>query len=194
MLPDASCDTPPEPDSCTALFDMGDAILEVVLAALEPFNDPAVCGDSELRGYVGLADPTIPFEDYFGGLVVVYLRQFGPTSKSQSDAARAANPQMVPLVMEASWQVEIREGPYPGLTNNGDEPVFPRIVEYHEANRHLHAHGYAAYRGLIGAYRAGTLFDDVTQCPVLRFGTLLPIAPQAYMAGWTWDVTGEVPQ
>jgi len=173
---------------------MGEAILGVVMDSLAPFDDPDICGAcAGLDGFVAHADPTLPFNMVTGAFVTVHLRQFGPTSTSQSGSARNAIPGAYPLDMEASWSIELREACYPGVEEVADQPVFPTAERLHEVNRHLTAHGYTAYTALYAAWRAGTLFPAATQCPNLRFGALTPIPPQAYMAGWTFDVTGEVP-
>lgn len=174
---------------------MGDAILNAVLAALDPYDDPAICGEcAGIDGFVAHGDPQLDFTTVKGAFVVVYLQQFGPTSGSSGVAARAANPTAFPLHFEASWRVEIREACYPGVQgDSSDNLSFPTAEQYHEVNRHVYAHGYAAYMAVNRAYRDGSLFPSARQCPTLRMGALLPIPPQAYIVGWSWDVTGEVP-
>lgn len=195
MLPTDPCDVPTEPTDCTGLFSMGEAILETVLGALDPYDDPDICGAcAGIDGFVAHGEPQLDFEAVNGAHVTVYLQQFGPTSTSAGVAARAANPAMVPLTMEASWRIEMREACYPGVQGEtADDLTFPTAEQYHEVNRHLYAHGYSAYTAVLAAYRNGTLFPDAYQCPTLRFGMLLPIPPQAYIAGWSWDISGEVP-
>lgn len=194
MLPTDPCALPDEPESCGALFDMGEAILDVLTAALEPFDDPAICGDcTGITGYVAHGDPTIPFSDVRGALLTVHLQQYAATSTSMGRFNNAAMPGAALLTFEASWRIELRESCYPGPEVVADQPTFPSTELLHEVNRHLYAHGFTAYKALYAAWANKTLFPDATQCPDLRFGALLPISPQAYMAGWSWDVTGPVP-
>lgn len=173
---------------------MGEAILDVIVAALGPFDDPAICGNcTGINGYVAHGDPTIPFSDVQGALATVHLQQFGATSTSQGVSNRSAIPGAAQLTFEASWRIEIREACYPGPEEEGDQPVFPTTTLLHEVNRHLYAHGYTAYKALFRAWKNGSLFPEARVCPELRFGALLPISPQAYMAGFSWDVSGPVP-
>lgn len=172
---------------------MGDAILSTILESLVPFDDETTCGPcAGLDGFVAHGDPALPFQMTQGAFVAVYLQQFGPTSTSAGGAARNATPGSYPITLEASWRIELREMCYPGPEGE-QQPIFPSAERLHETNRHLYAHGYTAYTSLVTAWRNGTLFPHAVQCPVLRFGSMLPIAPQAYSAGWTWDVSGEVP-
>ncbi len=193
MIPQVQCDVPDQLGGC--LFPMGQAILDAVVAAIEPYDDPDTCGDcTGIEGLVSLGEPNIPIEQVRGAHVAVWLVGYQPTSTSQGGFDRATIPGAYPLTWQASWRIELREGCYPMPV--GEEQIqFPSPELLHAVNSHVYAHGEAAYKALFSDWYAGTLFDYAVDCrPELRFGSLTPLAPQVWIGGWTWDVTGEPPR
>lgn len=175
LIPPADCGVLAPPDTCTTLFDVGEAILASALIGLEQFIDPS-CGE-EFHSFVSMGKPAVlPDQDF----LAVWLQSFGPQGGPHlNDCASGIWPQFA-----AQWQVELWEHCYPSVNDVGQ---LPQPDELHAINAHVYAHGLATYNAAAAAwYNKQGVYPPIGG---LSFGPMLPIQPTSKATGWTFSVT-----
>ena len=175
LIPFDDCSGDAEPEDCTALADIGEAIVALGLTGLEPFLPTGECGH-DFHTYLSMNKPVAEFYDALS----VHLVEFGPDPREvYNDCASGLWPTLV-----AQWRVELWENCYPVVDDNGK---IPTADELNRVNRYVYAHGLAAYNAVLDGWfnKTGIFPPRVTG---VSFGKLTPLGPQGGAVGWAFTV------
>lgn len=155
-----------------ALANLVDQLLAAAVAALEPPNTEAGPPTRQFTSH------TEPAEDC--SQIAAYWKPL------------TALPQGVPCVYVpiAPLVVELHRCVTP-FTDRSGNPKVPAPAVLSAEARSLAVDGWALYKGILAACRAGTLFEGVN-CRNVTVGALEPIAPTGGMAGVRLTVTVQV--
>lgn len=175
LIPFDNCSNGDGPDDCSTLADVGQALAAAALIGLEPFIPEGKCGD-DFHTYLSMGQPVAEFCD---GLAV-WLVSFGPKSQPRvSDCAVGVWP-----VLRANWRIELWENCYPTVDGLGRIPT-PDELDY--VNRHVYAHGSAAYNAVMAGWYDKTMLLPSSVTGV-EINQLTPAGPQGGAVGWKFDV------
>lgn len=192
LLPFSRCDPVELPVGCEFLVLIGEALLTAGLVGLAPYLPPTEgpCADP-FSSYVSMGPPVAEFYDALS----VHLVSYGQTPESTGRLNRIPdNPPGVYPMNQAVWRVSLWENQYPAVQVEGDEIIyFPTPEAIHAVNRHVYAHGIAAYDATQTAIYHGGIRDDLpAKVEKVTLGTMFPLGPQGMAVGWAWDVVTEI--
>lgn len=189
LLPLGNCGTfTPPVDGCHFLFDIGEAILAAALTGLAPYlPDPTSPCAPGVQSYVSVNVPPADNCD----VLAVYMTSYGPSQAGLTREARGASCAPSWPEMEAVWQAELWEAAYPTVDEVGGSFSVPDPSVLDQLNRHVYAHGLAAYNGVMGAWYNRTL---TLPAPVDRlvFSSLVPLGPEGGCVGWRWQMRATI--
>lgn len=178
---------------CNTFFLIGQRILQVAWSGLAGCID-ADCSDREFRTFVTFGER---IQDPLGDSLIVALAN--ATSASLTTTPR--NRLFPASVTQLIWRVELRDNGFPTIERNQSGQIeVPDWRAFQHATQHTMDHGEMLWRTLVdaGAQRSnGTrMFPLPANGHVLQggvnVGSLRPIGPQAFQAGWAVDVTVDV--
>ena len=174
LIPFDPCSGDTEPDDCTVLPDIGEAILALGLVGLEPFLPVGECG-YDFHTYLSMNKPVAEFYDALS----IHLTDFGPDQRATiNDCASGLWP-----VLIATWQVELWENCYPVV----DMAALGAAIR----ERVTDAHGLAVYNAVLSGWLNKTgIFPPAVSG--IRFGPLQPLGPQGAAVGWKFTVITEL--
>lgn len=176
LLPIAPCGdvAAPDAETCSWLFDVGEALLESAMRGLAPFipapGTPCAPG---IRTYVSVDAPPV---DWRGDLLAVYLTGVGPTAQDVGREVRDAAPQMTYPELQADWAIDLWESAYPIMERAGQSIVVPDPERLHAINRWVYAHGLAIFNQ-ITVESVAKVLPFPPQVDRAIFGRLVPLAP-----------------
>lgn len=120
-----------------------------------------------------------PVHGYREGLSV-HLVNFGQVTDFQGgDCATGMFPRQ-----SATWQVQLWEGCYPTITQDG----LPDFDSLNGVNEHVYAHGIAIYEAVVSGWVNKTILLP-PQVSSMQVGRMTPLGPEGPAVGWRFDVT-----
>lgn len=187
LLPQPGCNPPSRPEGCDWLYETAVEMLHWATMGLEPFQPTPDDGCERFHSYVSMSPPAGEAMD---GLSL-HLVSFGPTSESTNQRNRVSgNPPGMPPVWEARWEFQLWESGYPQIDKSGEHWIYPDPKLLHEINRHVYAHGMAAYLKLsrgIDRIMTGQGMKLPPQVDKVLIQPLAPLGPSGGSTGWRWQ-------
>lgn len=182
MLPDVTdlgpedpLPTPPTAECCAAFFDALENLLEWLWDQIGDCvgEGEGPCG--EMRRYVSFTPPIV--QPNAPNVLAIYVPQNAIVSEDVQGFGR----------LRATATIELWEGCYPIVDAEGN---LPSALQFHEANRHLYAHGYKLYSTLAEAVRGGSIDTIMSPCSRVTLGPLQPVPNETGIAvGWRTSIT-----
>jgi len=176
MIPAAPCDNTPEP-CCVSLSDIANHLLS------ETFDALAECGVDACEGIVAYVTMGNGDDGISDALTVAFL------STTASPNTRAGQLSLY----RATFDVRLRESGWPTAVVEGKAIVLPDPAVQAAAARYMLGRGEAIHRRLAHLSTSRGLVPAGVRCSNGSVGSLSPLAPQGGVAGWTTQVTIDLP-
>lgn len=182
---DACAANVPTQVCCSSIFDVADRLRCIAFDAVSCCLDPS-CADQEFRSYVSLG-PSIP--EPLGDALVVHLLSMSPSSASRSPVGILNRVSL----QEARFEIFLTENgwPTPETDELGETVYVPDSDLINRVARHTYGHAEKMYRAVLNSAQTGEMFPLPANPHIARVdvGSLQPVQPAVYTAGWTIPVT-----
>ena len=186
MLPYGNGCTPDGEVVCSALFTVGESILDVALKGLNDYSYADACDAPMIEGIVTVGRAT----GYEPDMVIVSLSSFGPSPGSFDSRGNLPNR----AVWRASWDIQLIETGWSTFVEGGDDEIVlapPHLI--HANAGYSYSHAEMMYRPLAAAVMGRTLEGMCGEAGCFSsIGDLVPVDPDGHTVGWRTSCVVEV--